>query len=58
MYLKRTNLDFARYLETNGKLRERNPVSDNDSVTRKNMRSKNDLKMFFKVKIFDLGLIG
>ncbi len=41
--LPRTNPGFARYLETNGKLRERNPVSDNDSVARKILRCKNFL---------------
>ena len=38
--LPRTNSSFARHPETNGKLLKRNPVPDNDSVTRKNMRSK------------------
>jgi hypothetical protein len=38
--LPRTHPSFARHPETNGKLRERNPVSDNDSVARKILKSE------------------
>mgnify|MGYP003562147697 CR=1 FL=1 len=38
--LPRTNPGFARYLETNGKFRERNSVLDNDSVARKILKSE------------------
>ncbi len=38
--LPRANPGFARHPETNEKLRERNPVSDNDSVARKILKCK------------------
>lgn len=38
--LPRANPGFARHPETNEKLRERNPVFDNDSVARKILKSE------------------